>query len=427
MGQDRAQGAFIQKARYRQIYERHVPCVNCISFFLFYLLLCFYNFSGISVGNSKGRIPWSVLREAQDDFIENKYLPGSGFRLTQYHKISLSKVNRLLKHWTDRQEAGEIPFRFKNVANLKAGRRGEEASTDTESDGSIPELSPGPETVGKGLSRAAAKLKNCKTDFNGGVGNDLAKERERAQDREGGVGINPVGVSWLPRHSITGIADADFLLQPPPRPDAIGQGLSGAAEPENRLADLDGGVGDNLAEERERAQGCEGGVGINPVGVSWLPRHSITGIADADFLLQPPPRPDTIGQGLSGAAEPENRLADLDGGVGNNLTEERERAQGCEGDVRINPVGVSWLPRHGITGIADADFLLQPPTHPDTVGQGLSGAAEPKNRPANLEGDVGDDLAEERERAQDREGGVGINPVGVSWLTRRGINRYCGY
>ena len=110
MGQDQAQGAFIQKDCYRQIYERHILCINCIFFIYSYPLLDLHNFSGISVSNSKGRNPWSVLLEAQDDFIKNKYLPSSGFHLTQYHKISLSKVNHLLKHWTDHQKAREIPF-----------------------------------------------------------------------------------------------------------------------------------------------------------------------------------------------------------------------------------------------------------------------------------------------------------------------------
>ena len=111
----------------------------------------------------------------------------------------------------------------------------------------------------------------------------------------------------------------------------------------------------------------------------------------------------------------------------NNISDVSFNTQDCEGGIGINPVSVSWLPRHGITGIADADFLLQPPTHLDTVGQGLSGAAEPENRLANLKGKVGNDLAKEREHAQDCEGGVGINPVGVSWLTKRSINWYCRY
>ncbi|KAH9030878.1 hypothetical protein EDB85DRAFT_2146392 [Lactarius pseudohatsudake] len=50
-----------------------------------------------------------------------KYLP-NGITLTQYHHIRLEDANSLLKHWTQRQAAGEVPFRFKKMD--KAGRHG---------------------------------------------------------------------------------------------------------------------------------------------------------------------------------------------------------------------------------------------------------------------------------------------------------------
>ncbi|KAI9438332.1 hypothetical protein H4582DRAFT_2057761 [Lactarius indigo] len=66
----------------------------------------------IAVGGGKGRIPWARLKETPGDFILSKYLP-AGVTLTQYHHIRQEDVNALLKHWTQRQAAGEIPFRFK--------------------------------------------------------------------------------------------------------------------------------------------------------------------------------------------------------------------------------------------------------------------------------------------------------------------------
>src|SRR6266702_4525231 len=74
--------------------------------------LSLMNLSEISVGGGKGRIPWARLKEAPGDFILSKYLLAS-VTLTQYHHICQEDVNALLKHWTQRQAAGEIPFRFK--------------------------------------------------------------------------------------------------------------------------------------------------------------------------------------------------------------------------------------------------------------------------------------------------------------------------
>ncbi|KAI9428291.1 hypothetical protein H4582DRAFT_2086330 [Lactarius indigo] len=66
----------------------------------------------IAVGRGKGRIPWARLKETPGDFILSKYLPAS-VTLTQYHHICQEDVNALLKHWTQRQAASEIPFHFK--------------------------------------------------------------------------------------------------------------------------------------------------------------------------------------------------------------------------------------------------------------------------------------------------------------------------
>jgi hypothetical protein len=62
----------------------------------------------------KGRIPWTRLQEAQGDFVLAEYLPNS-FIISQYHHTRLEDANALLQHWTQRQAAGEIPFRFKKV------------------------------------------------------------------------------------------------------------------------------------------------------------------------------------------------------------------------------------------------------------------------------------------------------------------------
>ncbi|KAH9035545.1 hypothetical protein EDB85DRAFT_1889308 [Lactarius pseudohatsudake] len=85
----------------------------------------------------KGRIPWTRVREAQQDYILDKYLP-AGVTLTQYHHICLGDANALLQHWTTRQAAGQTPFCFKQgdknsrrskTANIGTGN-GDEADLD---------------------------------------------------------------------------------------------------------------------------------------------------------------------------------------------------------------------------------------------------------------------------------------------------------
>jgi hypothetical protein len=84
-------------------------------------------FSEVTVGGGKERVPWAKLQEAQGNFILSKYLP-NGVTLTQFHHIRVDDANTLLKHWTQRQSAGEIPLRF--MKSDKADRHGKRASAD---------------------------------------------------------------------------------------------------------------------------------------------------------------------------------------------------------------------------------------------------------------------------------------------------------
>lgn len=66
------------------------------------------------------------LHQAQGDYILDEYMP-AGITLTQYHHIRISEANALLQHWTTRQVAGQIAFRFKNV--IKTSRQSKPAAT----------------------------------------------------------------------------------------------------------------------------------------------------------------------------------------------------------------------------------------------------------------------------------------------------------
>jgi hypothetical protein len=73
-----------------------------------------YIFLEMASGGGKGRIPRARLQKAQGDYVLDKYLP-TGVTLAQYHHICLRDANSLLQHWTARQVAGQIAFRFKTV------------------------------------------------------------------------------------------------------------------------------------------------------------------------------------------------------------------------------------------------------------------------------------------------------------------------
>ena len=89
----------------------------------------------MSTGRGKGHIPWTWLQQSQSDYILDEYLP-PGIILTQYHHIRSGDANALLQHWTARQAAGEIPFRFKKTADTSQQRtrtsvRGDSPGSDS--------------------------------------------------------------------------------------------------------------------------------------------------------------------------------------------------------------------------------------------------------------------------------------------------------
>jgi hypothetical protein len=59
------------------------------------------------------------------------YLP-EGVALKQYHHLRQEDINDLLKHWTHRQAAGEVPFCFKKM--IKAIRKNKCTSEENDAD-----------------------------------------------------------------------------------------------------------------------------------------------------------------------------------------------------------------------------------------------------------------------------------------------------
>ncbi|KAF8261224.1 hypothetical protein EI94DRAFT_1705707 [Lactarius quietus] len=84
----------------------------------------------ITEDSGKGRVPWSRLHKAHNDFIQAKYLPNS-VTLTQYHHIHLEDADSLLKQWTQRQAAREVPLQFRKVEKASLCRMQSLASSNT--------------------------------------------------------------------------------------------------------------------------------------------------------------------------------------------------------------------------------------------------------------------------------------------------------
>jgi hypothetical protein len=92
------------------------------------------------IGTGKGRVPWMELQRAQGNYIKPKYLPQQ-VALKQFYHLTRKDVNAILKHWTQRQAAGKVPFRFKNAA--KAIQRNKPAPEENSADA---DMSPGEES-----------------------------------------------------------------------------------------------------------------------------------------------------------------------------------------------------------------------------------------------------------------------------------------
>ena len=86
---------------------------------------------GISVGGGNVKIPWKMVEKDEDAFINPKYLP-EGVCMTQVHHLVQHNTNAILKHWDNRQKAGNVPFHFRKVGQQCTS--GKQASVPTDSE-----------------------------------------------------------------------------------------------------------------------------------------------------------------------------------------------------------------------------------------------------------------------------------------------------
>ena len=89
----------------------------------------------IFAGMGNGRVPWTKLQKAPDDYIDPKYLPKDHkVVLKQYYHIQKKDANALLEHWISRQAAGEVPFRFRDMSKAIGKNNSTAGETDTDTE-----------------------------------------------------------------------------------------------------------------------------------------------------------------------------------------------------------------------------------------------------------------------------------------------------
>ncbi|KAI9456959.1 hypothetical protein BJY52DRAFT_1187564 [Lactarius psammicola] len=165
----------------------------------------------ITISGGKGRVPWARLKEAQGDFILAKYLP-VGVTLTQYHHLRLEDTNALLKHWTQRQAASEIPFRFKKLdkadgyeGSLGDIHRHQEQESDKETPGDIgsstkPGADGNSQGAGAGSPSSPPQPHPHRSSSGQGLGKGAKVCEELPRQRDGGD-LPPHLPNTLPPHT----------------------------------------------------------------------------------------------------------------------------------------------------------------------------------------------------------------------------------
>ena len=113
-------------------------------------------YSGHAARNNKVSVPWTVVCNAPDKFLDQIYLP-AGVELKEISKMKSEALQACYAHWYTRQENGERAFLFKSVdpADLRvSGRKRKQkvnkgGDADDEDDVHEPEPSPEPDRQNK--------------------------------------------------------------------------------------------------------------------------------------------------------------------------------------------------------------------------------------------------------------------------------------
>jgi len=91
-------------------------------------------FSAMSAGTGKGRVPWTELQRDWDEYIKPEYLP-KNVTLKQFHHLCQEDINAILGHWAQRKADGKVPFCFRKVA--KATQKDKRTSEGSDADANM--------------------------------------------------------------------------------------------------------------------------------------------------------------------------------------------------------------------------------------------------------------------------------------------------
>ena len=146
----------------------------------------------MTTGAGKGRVPWTELQRTQGDYIKEEYLPKHVI-LKQYYHFRQQEVRTILGHWTRRQAAGKVPFRFKKA--IKAIPQKTRASEGSDGDANTGPSEESPDQQDNDRSQAPGDGSS-----QGDGDSNSSTERAHPDQNLGNSAEIPDRVSWLLKH-----------------------------------------------------------------------------------------------------------------------------------------------------------------------------------------------------------------------------------
>ena len=101
----------MQEKAHRKV---HKQCMRFVSCPFLPPIRSLSQFLARSTGTLRGRVPWTDIQRARDEYIKPEYLPKNVI-LKQFHHLRQKDVDAILTHWIGRQASGRVPLRFKKV------------------------------------------------------------------------------------------------------------------------------------------------------------------------------------------------------------------------------------------------------------------------------------------------------------------------
>lgn len=143
----------------------------------------------MTAGAGKGRVPWTELQRARGDYIKEEYFP-KHVTLKQYYHFRQQDIRAILGHWTWRQAASKVPFRFKKAA--KAIHQNTRASKGNDGDANMGPSEESPDQQDNDGSQAPGDGSS-----QGDGGSNSSTEEAHPDQNIGNATEIADGVSWF--------------------------------------------------------------------------------------------------------------------------------------------------------------------------------------------------------------------------------------